>query len=75
MASNGQHVVLCEGGKWAVRKTGSLKATKIFNKKDDAIRAAHKISRNQRTELIIHGYDGRVRSRASYGRESLPLAR
>ncbi|MCY4184976.1 MAG: DUF2188 domain-containing protein [Rhodobacteraceae bacterium] len=71
MASSGQHVVY-RGGKWAVRRTGSDKLTKIFNKQDDAIRVARRIAKNQRTELYIHGRDGRIRDYDSYFPDAQP---
>ena len=68
MASKGQHVVP-RNGKWAVRKTGSVKATKIFDSQQEAINLGRRIARNQRTELYIHGRDGRIWDRNSYGHD------
>ena len=71
MALDGQHVVPRDG-KWAVRRTGSDKLTKKFNTQKEAIREARKIARNQGTELYIHGRDGRIRDRDSYGQDPYP---
>lgn len=67
MSKKGQHVVPSPSGGWSVRKTGSSKATKTFPSKQDAIDAAREIARNQKTELYVHGRDGRIRQRDSYG--------
>jgi hypothetical protein len=68
MATKGQHVVP-NGGKWSVRKAGASKVTFTFSTQDEAIQEARKIARNQGTELYIHGRDGRIRERDSYGND------
>jgi hypothetical protein len=65
----GQHVFPSPSGGWSVRKTGSSKATKTFPSKKDAVDAARQIARNQKTELYVHGRDGRIEQRDSYGSE------
>jgi hypothetical protein len=62
----GQHVVPNERG-WSVRKAGSVRATSTHATQADAIAAATEIARNQKTELYIHGRDGRIRERNSFG--------
>lgn len=71
MASKGQHVVPRDR-KWAVRKSGSDKVTKIFDTQEEAIVRGRKIARNQGAELYIHGRDGRIRDRDSYGQDPHP---
>lgn len=66
-----QHVVPREDG-WAVRGEGNSRDTRRFETQGDAIRAARRIARNQRGELFIHGRDGRIRERRSYGHDSYP---
>jgi len=70
----GQHVVPSDGG-WSVRKAGSSRATRNFNTQKDAIAAATEIARNQGAELYIHGSDGRIRERNSYGNDPFPPRR
>ena len=67
-----QHVVP-RNGKWAVRKSGSYRVSRYFNTQSEAIDAARDIARRQRTELYIHGSDGRIRERDSYGSDPFPL--
>ena len=71
MTVKGQHVVPRDG-RWSVRKTGADRATRTFDTQSEAEKEARRIARNQHTEVYIHGRDGRIRERASYGRESVP---
>jgi ribosomal protein L32E len=38
----------------------------------EAIEIAEEIATNQRSEVIVHGKDGRIRSKDSYGRDPFP---
>lgn len=67
----GQHVVPSVEG-WGVRKAGSSRVTRIYTTQKEAIAAATRIAQNQKTELYIHGSDGRIRERNSYGNDPLP---
>jgi hypothetical protein len=60
------------GKKWSVRKAGASKASGVFKTQEAAIKEGTKIARNQGTELYIHGRDGRIRERNSYGRDPHP---
>jgi len=71
MSKPGQHVVP-NGNKWRVRKAGSSKASGVFNTQQAAIKEATKIAKNQGTEVYIHGRDGRIRERNSYGSDPHP---
>ncbi len=71
MSKPGQHVVP-SGGKWSVRKAGASKASGTFTTQREAIDRATDIAKNQGTELFIHGRDGRIRERDSFGRDPFP---
>ncbi len=71
MSRRDQHVVPHDDG-WAVRGAGSRRATSVHQTQQQAIDAAREIARNQRTELFIHGRNGRIRDRASHGGDPLP---
>ena len=71
MSRKGQHVVR-SGDKWSVRKAGSSKVTGSFRTQDEAIAKGREIAKNQKTELYIHGVDGRIRERSSYGSDPFP---
>jgi hypothetical protein len=67
----GQHVVPNKGD-WSVKKAGASKASSTHSTQADAIRVATQIAKNQKTELYIHGKDGRIRERNSYGHDPHP---
>jgi hypothetical protein len=66
-----QHVVPRDG-EWAVKRGGSERATTIVSTQQEAIKIAKGIAQNQRAELFIHGRDGQIRERNSYGNDSFP---
>lgn len=68
----GQHIVKNPSGGWAVKKGGSSKATKIYNTKDEAVEHGKQIAKNQKTELYIHGKDGKIQDKNSYGNDPYP---
>ena len=71
MTAKSQHVVP-RGGKWAVRKAGAERVTRRFDTQQEAIKAARGLARNQGGEVFIHGRDGRIRERDSYGNDPFP---
>ena len=66
-----QHVVPHSDG-WAVRSAGNDRATSVHDTQAEAIDQARDIARNQQSELLIHGRDGRIRARDSYGNDPFP---
>lgn len=66
-----QHVVPYPNG-WAVEGEGNSKPTKITNRQTEAIDIARNIAKNQESELLIHGRDGKIRDRDSYGNDPFP---
>lgn len=71
MEKKGQHVVP-SGDKWSVRKTGAARASGTFGTQAEAITRGREIAQHQRTELYIHGRDGRIRERNSFGNDPFP---
>lgn len=66
-----QHVVRHDEG-WAVRGAGNGKATAVFRTQAEAVDAGRRIAQNQRSELLVHGRDGRIRSKDSFGGDPNP---
>lgn len=65
-----QHVVPNKNGKgWSVKGEGNSKSTKITETKKEAIDKAREISKNQESELVIHGKDGRIQEKDSHGND------
>jgi hypothetical protein len=72
MAKKTQHIVKSPKGGWAVKKGGSSKSTKVFDTQDAAIKHGKEIAKNQGAEFYIHGRDGRIREKNSYGHDPHP---
>jgi len=73
MSKRSNHVVPSEKkGGWAVKKSGSARASKSFDKKEDAEKYGRELSRKEQTELYIHKKDGRIQERSSYGKDPFP---
>ena len=66
-----QHVVP-KGKKWAVKGAGNEKATKVTDTQKEAIEIAKKIAKNEKSEVLIHGKDGKIRDKNSYGNDNYP---
>ena len=71
MTRKAQHVVP-RGNQWAVRSTGSQRASGLYETQGEAISIARERARSKGTELFIHGEDGRIRARDSYGNDPMP---
>lgn len=69
--SKNQHVVP-KGGEWAVKGSGNSRATVIVGTQKQAIDIARQISINQGSEMLVHGKNGQIRYRNSYGNDPNP---
>lgn len=66
-----QHVVPYDD-KWAVRGEGNSKITSDHRTQEVAINAARRIAINQQSEVVIHGKNGKIRDKDSYGPDPYP---
>lgn len=66
-----QHVVK-HNDNWAVRGEGNSRVTSQHETQRGAIDAGRQIAQNQKSELLVHGRDGRIRERDSHGHDSCP---
>ena len=66
-----QHVVPRDD-RWAVRGAGNSRITSDHRTQSTAINAARKIARSERSEVVIHGRDGKIRDKDSYGNDPCP---
>lgn len=66
------HVVPNADGGWDVKKDGATRSSGHFDTKQEARDAGHEISKNQGTELFIHGKNGRIQGRDSHGNDPYP---
>ena len=72
MAKQSHHVVPSPRGGWAVKKSGSTKASRVFETKAKAESWARAKSREQHTELVIHRRDGTIERKDSHGNDPMP---
>lgn len=61
-----QHVVP-RGNEWAVRGENKSKASSLHSTQKAAIDSAVRIAKSAHAEVVIHGRDGRIRDKDSYG--------
>lgn len=71
MTKKNQHVVP-NGKKWSVKGAGNKKSTKTVDTQKEAIEIAKQIAKNQKTEVVIHGKNGKIRDKDSYGNDPNP---
>lgn len=63
-----QHVVPHDNG-WAVKPEGGERASSVHENQEEAVERATELARNQKSEVLVHGQDGTIRSRNSYGND------
>jgi len=66
-----QHVVKTPNG-WGVRGENNSRITKNFETQIQATEKAREIAINQESEVFIHGKNGQIRERNSYGNDPYP---
>lgn len=71
MTKRNQHVVPHSGG-WAVRGAGNERATSVHGTQREAIGAARETAIRQGSEMLVHGENGRIRERNTYGKDPYP---
>lgn len=67
-----QHVTPHPDGGWQVKGEGNSRATYRTDTQAEAIELGRGISQNQESELFIHGTNGQIRERNSYGNDPYP---
>ncbi len=67
-----QHVTPHHKGGWQVKGAGNSKATARTTTQAEAIYIAKNIAVKNKSELVIHGTNGRIREKNSYGNDPYP---
>jgi Uncharacterized protein conserved in bacteria (DUF2188) len=57
-------------GRWAVQRQGSRRASRVLDRKVDAVDTARRLARRDEAELIVKDQKGRIQSRDSHGHDS-----
>ena len=65
------HVVPHEG-KWAIKREGEKTPLEIHDTQKKAAKRGREIAKADKVELLIHGRDGRIRERSSFGNDPYP---
>lgn len=60
------------GDKWNVKTSNSKRAYKTVETQKEAIDIGRKVAINNQSELNIHGKNGKIREKNSYGNDSFP---
>lgn len=63
-----QHVTKHPEG-WQVKGAGNSKATSVHSTQKEAFEKAREIATNQQSEVLIHGKNGQIREKNSYGND------
>lgn len=71
MTKKNVHVVKHPEG-WAAKREGADRASKVAQTQQEAIDAARRITQREHGELVIHGRDGKIREKDSYGNDKFP---
>ena len=71
MAKKTIHIVPRDGD-WAVRRSGAERDSSHHGTQAAAIGAGRITAKRENTELFIHGRDGRIRDRDSFGNDPFP---
>ncbi|HEY8419045.1 MAG TPA: DUF2188 domain-containing protein [Clostridia bacterium] len=57
---------------WQVKHSNGQRPAAVFNTQKEAIKKGRQIAINQKEELVIHGRNGRIREKNSYGNDPFP---
>lgn len=66
------HVVPRTDGDWSVKREGAKRSSVVTETQAEAIKEARKIAQKEGGELIVHGKDGQIRDKSSYGNDPCP---
>jgi len=72
MSKPSKHVVPGTTGGWAVKNSGSVRASKVFATQADAVVYARDAAKRAKTELFVHGRDGTIKERNTYMHDPMP---
>ncbi len=67
-----EHHVVHEDKEWKVKRSNSKKSSGNFGTKAEAVSYAREVSRNQKTELVIHNKNNIIRRKDSHGKDKNP---
>lgn len=66
------HVVSNPQGGWSTKQENAERSSGNFRTQREAIDRAIEIAKNNKQEVAIHGIDGKIRQKNSYGNDPYP---
>lgn len=64
-----------KGERWAVKRRGAARATRVFDRKVDAVSHAREIAKRHRdSQVLIQREDGTFQTEHTYGHDPFPPA-
>ncbi|NOX61619.1 MAG: DUF2188 domain-containing protein [Chloroflexi bacterium] len=67
-----QRVTRRADGRWQHKQDGNKRASKVTRTQEEAIESARRAAKKKGGEVIVHGRDGKIRSKDSYGNDPNP---
>lgn len=64
--------VVPSSGRWSIISSGASRASRTFDTQGEAVQVARSKAKKSGTEMYIHGKDGKIRERNSYGKDPFP---
>ncbi|WP_022850388.1 DUF2188 domain-containing protein [Limisalsivibrio acetivorans] len=72
MPKRDTHRVMKHPGGWQVKRDGDERPSHVTDTKKEAENLGREISKNQGTELQVHGKDGKIQRSDSHGNDPYP---
>jgi hypothetical protein len=69
MPNKGDVHVVPDGDKWTVKVEGNERASSTHDTQAQASTAGRQIAMRNGSELLVHGEDGQIRERNTYGKD------
>ena len=63
------HVVRDEKAGWQVRVEGTARPRSAHKTQSEATKAGRDVARRNKSELLVHGKDGKIRERSTFGHD------
>lgn len=70
--NSNQHVTPHKNGGWQVKGAGNSRATAKTSTQTEAYQIAKAIATNKHSEVVVHGKNGRIREKNSFGNDPFP---
>jgi hypothetical protein len=63
------HVVRDKNSGWQVRIEGTARPRSTHKTQTEATKAGRDVARKNKSELLVHGRDGKIRERSTFGHD------